>query len=99
MDSMVKYGTKTFTKIVGINNTGANGKVLKGIETDIKADKSYFVVGDLCTILPEKIIILVIAVGIANGNETVAIRKADGTKWKAMDITTSSKIKHEWYPI
>ncbi len=98
MDSMVKYG-KPFAKIIGINNAGANGSVFKVVETKTRADKGYFVVGDIFEILPEKIAAMVKDVLAANGNETIAIRKLDGTKWRSSDITTSSKIKHEWYRV
>lgn len=99
MKSMVKYGVKTFTKIVGINNEGANGSALKVVEINIAVGESYFVVGDIFTILPKDIVAFVKDVGVANGNETITLKKADGTNWKATDVTTSSKIKHEWYPI
>lgn len=102
-------------KIVGINNVGANGSVLKVVETKIPANKGYFVVGDVFIILSkdEDIyddrysygdenkhrVTIVTDVGIANGNETITVKKADGTNWRSSDITTSSKIKHEWYPL
>lgn len=86
-------------KIVGINDAGDNGSILKVVETKIAANKGYFVVGDIFEILPEKITAIVKDVLAANGNETIAIRKLDGTHWKTTDITTSSKIFHEWHRV
>ncbi len=86
-------------KIAGINNAGANDSALKVIETNISADKGYFVAGDICTITPEGIVAMVIDIGVANDNETIAVKKTNGTNWTAADITTSSKISHEWYPL